>query len=55
MERQISTGPGVNTAQALETSVKSFGSVQLKRVLVVITSASEYFLMDQSKLFTLHF
>ncbi len=43
MERQISIGPGVNTVPALETSVKSSGSVQLKQVLIVITSASECF------------
>lgn len=28
MERQISTGPGVNTVSVLETSAKSFGLVQ---------------------------
>ncbi len=41
MERQISTEPGMNTALALETSVKSSGSVQLKQVLTIIISALE--------------
>lgn len=48
MERQISTGPGVNTAAALETSAKSSGSVQLKRVLIAITSASEYYFNESA-------